>query len=308
VGRPDAPNVETIHAEILFHASTWPKVTRLSWKKMGEGADEFERFGHPLLICFNSGSMEDSREVNSPLSNPEFWQEVRQLAFAFREKNWKEIASFYATYGPLGYPWEAGVPAEPYGWAEAALEWFRELTSLVEAIEFGRYGHLRKYFGPPRVVPARQAIDPIVFVRPKNPFDFSTYWLKYTAEVSGPEKDPVWRSPQDEGELVQATWKVVVRGVTEELGRIPLVPIAEERRGSHLPLVHWGFRPRGAFSAAFLQWFFAKVAPLGGRTCVADGCDHLVLPPRKVYCSEKCSDRQKSRDARRREKERYEVD
>jgi hypothetical protein len=107
--------------------------------------------------------------------------------------------------------------------------------------------------------------------------------------------------PPDEDRLYEAALDLVSKAASLELQKIPLVPLRASKVKGAQPSILWGYRPRGAFHAAFLQWFFLHLASAGPAVCAAKGCDEAVLPPRTKFCSDKCQRRSLIADYRARQ-------
>lgn len=228
---------------------------------------------------------------NPTAEGPRFWEKVQQLSFAFQEEDWPGVQRFYHGVGPLGYRRPDGpMEYEPLIWCQGVLRWFQELTSLVRWIKDDRLSPIWEKFGPPRL---SKQVYPVSIVRP---FAWTReYALEFAGWHGRKGTEWGWFTPQDDEQLVVATWQVVTHAVQDGLSRIKLEPLTADYRDSKAPMVAWGFKAEGALHAAFLQWWFQEVAYLNIRTCAAEGCDRPVPPHRDQFCSKQCASRERQR-------------
>jgi hypothetical protein len=272
-----------------------------------------------------------------PLDNPRFWEKVRQLAFAFKEDNLTEILGFYSECGPFGGPWglrgqTTTVTAEPLAYIAGWLEWFRRVTTLVDALKKGRpipetgglaggyyvqesvwpTGHASdddaEWFTASvdsmhknaQVLAARYSWKPEWMTRGLVVHGFSDYTLDFKIEFEGGATEA--SSEDVRVKSYVGAWKEITRTVTRQLNSIELTPITQDFSRSDQPTVLWGFKPNGALQAAFLQWYFQEFAYVKMPICAADGCTGLVPPNRRSYCSPQCQWKMKQRRHRERVK------
>ncbi|AOQ23855.1 hypothetical protein MTAT_04880 [Moorella thermoacetica] len=287
--------IQTIAAETVFAPIPWTKVA------LEDG----------FIICKESGfsRVEELTELTPPLENPHFWKEVRQLYFAFEQKDWQKIRLFYQTNGPLGLE----NPRAPDGTildnhppnreristCKRFLNWFRILTLMVKWAKTRNTAPLWDLFGPPRK--SKDILTLSILFAEEWPWPAIWYTPSLDINWDTPinRDELAWISPQNDEQLIRAAWMAVVGAVTEMLRFTPLLPMTV----SEDPFViTWGFQCNGAFFAAFLQWFFQEIAYINVSTCQADGCNNLVIPPRDKYCSDRCKERMKKRRYRQRKK------
>lgn len=230
---------------------------------------------------------------NPTEKNPHFWEEVRQLYFTIKDKHWSDLRSFYQKYGPIS---DTGTGEESLERCAKRLNWFRGLTILAGHAKAGRTAPLWEMFGPPRELRPDQ--EHVIYLV-GNEMGPAIRWSPWPTFRRGKAK-ATWLSPQNDDELLRATWVAVTGAVTDMLRNVMLVPVQSDTHDLHAPLVLWGFLAQGALQAAFLQWFIKEMGHIDFPTCAAQGCRNVVLPPRQKFCSEKCRQREKKRRQRKR--------
>lgn len=247
---------------------------------------------------------------NPTLNNPHFWKKVRQLYFDFEDKNWQAIRNFYFGYGKILSARFHKRDKEYISDIIGRLNWFRALTVMVEWAKSGKLAPLREMFGEPRESKHLQIIYFVNMKKVTFPILPDDPPQQEIQPISGlptirylPKFDPrrskmVWVTPQNDTELLAATWEAVTEAMTDMLQSILLFPDNKEHNTPRHPLITWGFLADGALQAAFLQWFFQEIAYINVTNCAADGCNNIVLPPRERFCSEKCRQREKKRRQR----------
>jgi len=154
---------------------------------------------------------------------------------------------------------------------------------MVEWAKTGRLAPLWEKFGPPQ---ESKDCKPVFFVN-----DDSELNIKFSPWISTEAGEVLFHTPKNDEQLLQATWEAVTNAVGKYLDGIRLAPIIQEQPQSGLIL--WGFIAKGALQAAFLDWFFQEIAHMNVTTCQARGCQNIVLLPRKIFCSERCRQREK---------------
>ncbi len=289
--------LETVLTEVVSHGYLWLETIVEKWEK--EGVPDY---GDPRVIRL----ADDYETVVGHKDRPTGWRELLDLAFRFDDDLAGSARGFYTAQGPLGDPqWEAMLPGlrERLGWARAAVDWFRELTALVDALRDERLGPLWARFGEPRELGMGEKTSPLYFVGPHpqggvSSFDYSIRWVPRLGYGPDDDDDERCLTPQDESELKAAAWGAVLEAIEYELSRIPLVLMRQDVSRPREPQLVWGFSAAGAFHEGFLDWFFRIFVPLRVTTCRARGCTNPVLPPNTVYCSRKCRNRQKQQDYR----------
>jgi hypothetical protein len=73
--------------------------------------------------------------------------------------------------------------------------------------------------------------------------------------------------------------------------------LVKDFSNNRFPKVTWAFEAKGAVEAAFLQWFFTEFSQIQPNMCAADDCSNLVPADRSRWCSERCRERMKKRNA-----------
>jgi len=106
-------------------------------------------------------------------------------------------------------------------------------------------------------------------------------------------------------DLISFFWGMMMNSVGMVIGHIPLELVTPEtlpslglRSTGPCSSPVFGFSPLGALEAAFLQWYFHELAPVGVRKCAREDCNNLVLSPRQKYCSSRCRETEKKRRQR----------
>lgn len=245
-----------------------------------------------------------SRAIWNPtFENPRFWEEVRQLYFAFEREDMSAIRDFYEMYGALGYPgddgereplpgiigerrprWAGQFPylPEPWEWCSSVLNWFRLLTIIVNHCKQGRADVLREIWD-------------------RWESQYVCRDLLYGLPVQLHELP----RPKMDEDLISFFWGMMMASVGMVLGQIPLrlvepemLPFLELSSAGPCSSPVFGFSPLGALEAAFLQWYFQELAPVGVRKCAREDCNNLVLSPRQKYCSARCRETEKKRRQR----------
>jgi len=264
-----------------------------------------------VLSAYNPSSRSGTWEIDG---NPCFWQEVKQLSFAFEDKKWEAIQAFYSRYGPVKPIFLSATIGVDYGFlTQNALLWFRHLTNLVAWIKNEKVSALREFFkegndvffqpsfyGTPRIraLPlnreeglslTNQKTVMLVLRAVQDETLRQMEILERLREVAGRAQ----REMKD-SELIPRAWDLVALAVGEKLASIELVPVRQQS-SKLMPPVIWYFRAYCALDAAFLQWYFQELAPLTVKTCEAPGCNGVVLDPRAKYCSSRCYERVKKR-------------
>jgi hypothetical protein len=240
-------------------------------------------WGAPHSIDDDDGDEKPHIEEGKP---PRFWQQVRQLYFTFEEG--KIPMGFYYQYGGILEDFHSESIEE----VRKKLDWFRLLTVMVEWAKAGKLAPLWETFGQPQ---ESKDCKPVFFVNDGSELNikFSPWFATKGGEISyyTPTDDIFYYTPKNDEQLIQATWEAVTEAMEKYLQAITLVPITQGQPQSKLIL--WGFQAKGALQAAFLDWFFQEIAHMNVNTCQARGCQNIVLLPRKIYCSERCKEREK---------------
>ncbi|TEB14617.1 hypothetical protein Psfp_02758 [Pelotomaculum sp. FP] len=297
--------LKTICADVVY--------VPIKWK----GASIAEAKG----IIINRGTIDlhakDLLKSNPVEENPRFWREVRQLYFDFENQKWESINNFYQQYGRIGKTpddRQFGGEWEIIKDVQAWLNWFRVLTVMTEHAKTERLAPLWEMFGPPRESKDLQIIyfvnmakvtfpifpddPPQQLIQPIN----EQPTIRYSPKFDPRRSRMLWVTPQNDVELLEATWQAVIDAVTDGLRPIKLVPNNTHTLSTKTPLITWGFLVDGALQAAFMQWFFQEIAHMNVTTCEADDCKNIVLPPRERFCSERCRQREKKRRQRQNKK------
>ena len=250
--------------------------------------------------------------------HPRFWEELRQLAFAFDDDDEERVRGFYQTYGELGRNPVASNPItsqhdESWAWAKDVVSWFRMLVSLTEAVKEHKVGFLREYGHEhtftDRLRAAALRGPHFNYFEPS----YKQWWRRGTPDyhiffpydtIPGGVLRDVYVPPQDDEKLLSGTWKAITFAATEYLNMITLTPVVQDFSDTRSPRVAWGFQVAGAMDAAFLQWFFREFWKVEFDVCAASDCANLVPEGRRKWCSETCREREKKREDRRPKPER----
>lgn len=268
-----------LYARVYFAPIPWQRVA----------------FEGTALRCLEQKFPERAMLRNPADDNPRFWREVRQLFFALQNGDTATVCAFYGRYGPLGSLSDAPAEWEDLNEVRRRLDWFRELTAMLEWIKARKAGPLRERFERAHKLQGGGA----------GP------WFLYGlgAEGTSPAEDLyiAWRpwpraaatGPANDDELFAAAWSALEDAVADALRHITMLPGAEPRlQPPPRPLSTLVFIAPGAFAAAFMQWWLQEVAPVNVVQCAAPDCHNPVLPPRVTYCSERCREREKKRRQR----------
>lgn len=272
--------VTTIRAAILFAPKPWPNARVIRAPATLEFPALAERFGDERILNPGLGYRRGTTDPGWRLPAA-FWQEVRQLSFAFDDGQLSQILPFYRQYGQLNFT------DEPFALVKHRLAWFRTLTILATALKEKRHGQLADYYWQPEAhgvvfSPDFGALSEHVFLR----------WLEdEMSRIDGWAPRVV--------DLYQYWWRFLADSVAKHLSSIPLEPLPSKGGG-----VLFGFNPTGALDAAFLQWYFAELANIQMPGCKADGCTNPVPANRRNYCSPQCMWRAKQQRHRERVKRR----
>ncbi len=324
---PDGAGLMNEIGRLRFHADA------------GDSADgDVNNLEHHYLPRLRE-SMKFVDGLPSPLDdNPNFWREVQQLAFRFRENDQAYVLGFYSQYGALGGPW--AMPhttfSEPWVYVAGWVEWFRRVVAVVDALKNGRPiatdNQEDWHYLPSNVWPEGSAGREVADRHPYNTVEglerFAKYWRVSLQEAKRfaaklPQRYlwiPTWMhdgirtvSPytidfpvEPDGSDTPGhaeAWGAVTRAVTYELNSIALTPIVQDFSQSQQPDVLWGFKPNGALQAAFLQWYFKEFAHITMPICGVAECENLVPPNRRTYCSRTCQLREKKRRQRARQQQ-----
>lgn len=265
-------------------------------------------FEGSLIRC---GQIQYSRETDlwNPVDRePDFWRRVRNMAFDFKDWNRTSVEGFYKHYGAFGLPADREQSMNVF-WCElerwdevtTALDWFRVLTLLVEWIKQQKVGPIRDLFGSASHMFTNPDGSPYLD-SPLILFGQEPHWvIRFVPwpvfRRAGEGMQCVgWRLPSTDAELFHAAWQAAIDAAQAFMRSILSLPTPRDNKPLSVPV--FSFYARGALQAAFLQWFFREVVPMGVRTCEAEGCENAVLPPRKTYCSERCRQREKKRRQR----------
>lgn len=297
--------LKTFQAEISWLCVPWDSVT--VEKQTGRDGQFRLITGIPAAQWYR-GTTTDLT-INPANSEPGFWRQVRQWGFAFEDDAVEKVGGYYQTYGLLkcvpkflekevpGIRWDFN--EELWEANKMAMGWFNLLTSMMEWLKEGRLGPLRDLFGNPRMY--LDCSD--VWFYPKGydeigiPF-FGIRWITPPVHV---QKNPLlfkWLAPLNDDHVLQATWDVIVGEVDKMLNEIQLTPAqVGEHNNRNLT---WRFYARGAFEAAFLQWYFQEMAdysPEGERRkCQNPECDNYLPLKRNPGSEQKfCSNGGKCR-------------
>lgn len=296
------------------------------WQSMAVNKHGGERYISGKSVQKIAQALDDDLTDNPATNDPKFWQHVRQWGFAFEDNDYDKVQGYYRAYGPLQavprslFHRETGYRKlhneESWGANKAALGWFIHLTGLLDHIKEGRLGPLWKDFGNPRMsgectsvwfYPEAQRQKkgrgigvPFYSIRWITP-----PWLNKMSHAS----NFIWLTPQNNDHVMQATWDVIVMEVQKMLNEISLTPATTGEHDNRN--LTWRFIARGAFEAAFLQWYFQEVAdyrPNGKRKKCPVCEEYLPLKKnpgnKRKYCSSKC----RYADAYKKKKESAEKD
>jgi len=256
--------------------------------------------------CFYYRLKKDKVLPENPVrSDSLFWQKLCQLSFALEDGEDGKIKEFFLHYGPIA-PVAEGI--EEVERLREHLLFFRELTNWVRWLKEERTGALWE-----RIEEGQRILDTTVFQSTPKVY----YTLKQAVETppdivlsDGRRKVHLSATgsihsslhvygmviPSSEKRLISLCWQTVAQAAARYLETIPFVP---EANGG---IILFRFKARGALDAAFLQWFFKEF--VSDRVCAAEGCENPVFGRTdKVYCSEKCKNREKMRRYRERKKE-----
>ncbi|KAF1084856.1 hypothetical protein SPSYN_02026 [Sporotomaculum syntrophicum] len=298
--------LKTICADVIY--------LPLRWK--GVSIDE------KFIYCngFEDLHEKDIFRPNPVEENPRFWLEVRQLYFDFQDKKWERIESFYKKYGAIRR--RAGSQSKFHGESIndvlAWLNWFRVLTIMTEYAKNEKLAPLWEMFGPPRDSEINGKNQVIYFVNmekvnfeilPNDPPQqliqpiHNQPTIRYIPTPHMSRNKLEYHTPQNDDQLLAATWQAIIEAVTDGLRPIALVPTTDRSPSKKAPLILWGFQADGALQAAFLQWFFQEIAHMNITTCESNDCNNIVLPPREKFCSDRCRQREKKRRQRENKKE-----
>lgn len=240
--------------------------------------------------------------VDPAKADPKFWEQVANgWYWAFKNKDAYKVEGFYRKYGLL-------VPLQNYegeredSWKTnlEALDWFNLLVHVFNCLETGNVGLLKDLFGEHRYL---KTLESEVLLRESDIPLYSIVWQPPHPGIQNGvlNLDLELPTPQNDNDFFNAAWNVITQEVQMFLNLIPLTP-ATVGEYSNRNLT-WRFQGVGAFEAAFLQWYFAKVAPFKMEKCQRKGCSNL-LPSKKnpgsprKYCSPTCRKTQFSRDKR----------
>ena len=291
--------LKTIYAEISWYCDPWEAATL----KTRHGERIFTNHGK-----YTPCNLLDPIK-NPAQQNPLFWQDVRQWYFALMNNDIDKIQGYYRLYGQLnvippdekydyqGYDFGLHSYEDAWRFNEEALGWFNFLTCLTDWLKKKKFGPLWELFGKPRVTNSG-SID--LYPEANSPLDLQSlglYQIRYSIPSIIPlEKlrDPAFvrptkyehQTPQDDTQKLQAVWNVIVDQVEMMMNEIELTPF----RGGDAtkPNLTWRFRVYGAFQAAFLQWYFQELADVNIEKCAKSGCEKIVPPDRRKYCSKQC--------------------
>lgn len=258
----------------------------LPWKRVAVEGDK--------IRCLELQLLSEDTWSSFPLDhNPRFWREVRQLSFYFDDNNWDKIVRFYETYGALLNTLELDEIVEHVSDVKRGLRWFRELTALLEWVKNQREGPLWEKFGPPR---QSQNLADVMVTLHGSPFEF--YWIAYVPRLPRRTKGGqyIFETPRTKNELFLATWLAVTDAASSYLRKRIRVTHAASAFLEGTAAIQ--FHALCALDAAFLQWYLQEVACYAVSRCAAKDCNNPVVPPRRVYCSERCRQREKKRRQR----------
>ncbi|MHB1325776.1 MAG: hypothetical protein ACYC0L_06155 [Thermoleophilia bacterium] len=286
--------LKTIYAEISWYCDPWETITLET--------------RHGERIFTNEGKYTPFNLLD-PIENPAqqkplFWQDVGQWYFAFLNNDIDAIQGYYRTYGQLrvipederydycGYEFDLRSYEDSWRFTAHALGWFNLLTCLTDWMKKKKFGPLWELFGSPRVL---EDSDIWLYHDEDAYSSFGLYDIRYSMSDQLPRfHDPDYDSqmqhlcqtPQDDAQLLQAAWNVVVDQVEMMLNEIKLSPSkGDDPNKQNLT---WKFEVYGAFQAAFLQWYFQELADVNIDKCEKVGCQNAIPPGRKKYCSPQC--------------------
>jgi hypothetical protein len=232
-------------------------------------------------------------------SHPRFWDDVRQLAFAFDEEDEDRVCRFCCEYGRLGrYP----LPMLHESWAylKDIVGWFQMLTCLTEAVKERRTGFLREFGREYTDEDVDRGFRPGYFHTSYGEWegrDSNLYYIRFPHDTDHTSPVPRYFAPQDDALLLEGTWRAITETAAIYLDSVRLVPLAQDFSNNRFPKVAWTFRAEGAVEAAFLQWFFTEFSQIQPTICAAGDCTNLVPHDRRKWCSDRCRERVKKRKA-----------
>ncbi len=235
--------------------------------------------------CFCYAPEEGKPQENPIPSNNKFWEEVKQLSFSLEDGKEGTIKDFIFKYGSIS-PVIEGI--EPVEKLKLKLLYFREVTNWVWWLKEERLEALQENFEE----------DQKLF---DSGFGDNLLWSKVgrgtgnNVAVDFPVRYNIMaKCPSKKDKLVSLAWEIVAQAIARYLGNIPLTPVVNRKN------IFFRFNASSALDAAFLQWYFQEFAYL--KTCASKGCENPVFSSRKIYCSERCSNREKKRRYRERKK------
>lgn len=241
-----------------------------------------------------------SSTVRFPLEEePRFWNRLLQLSFAFDRGDTASIAVFYRQHGAVYTSIRNNGLAENRKRVQTWLEWFHTMTCLVRWVKERREAPLWECFGEHRKAERFRDGAVVLFGKPD-------VWpnIQYRLREKVDRRSGTVRlaTPASSEELFTAAWEAMRDSATRHMSRIlVMTPYIEPGPVPAIPTLI--FNAVGALDAAFLQWFFQEVASVEVTACTADRCRNPVIPPRRVYCSERCKQREKKRRHRERKRE-----
>lgn len=219
---------------------------------------------------------------NPTRTDQNFWQKVSSLHFAFEEKAHAKIKQFYREYGFLKVLPSAKL--EDWEYTKAAVEWFNLLTSMTRWLKDRNLGPLREAIDNPgsgsvEILPGTKTMYPVILKGIDQ--HFSIDLLDYTSEGAHLEPDD---------RLLAMAWHSILDAVNSQLNESTFTLASAPEGFAHT----WHFRAKGAFEAAFLQWYFQELAGYEIAKCRRRGCENPVIPPvrqrgsKQDYCSKRC--------------------
>ena len=250
------------------------------WQTVNIGMRDGERYISSSDKTFHLVGLTDNPANNTP----GFWQDVRQWGFAFEDDDSDKVRGYYRLYGRLAVTLHGKQRKYKESWEvnKEALGWFNLLTSLLANLKDRKLGPLWEYFSNPRI-----QVENGIWFYPEDsrkkgsgsapPFHDFPFYSICSLEPA---------IPQDDEQLLKATWRVIAGEVEKMLNEIRLSPITIDELDSRS--LTWRFHARGAFEAAFLQWYFQELAGFKVEICQKFGCENTVPPDRKKYCGPKC--------------------
>jgi len=276
-------NIGNLDAQILYYPLPWEEIV----------IDETE------ITCLHHKMLRAS-EMFNPTEKPGFWKEVQQLYFAFEQNDFSKVKNFYYTYGKIG-SLDKENRTENIQEVKHRLNWFRLLTVMVNHIKNQKDGPLWDLFNEGEYLGYDVNGHPISrFFLLGDELSFNiafTPWMYLDKKGKAQ-----WILPSNNDEIFIAAWQAVSLAIQDAFRRILAIPAPQNRNVPISPITTLHLYCQGALDAAFLQWMFEEVSYMNIKECSAKDCSRPVVPPRTIYCSDKCKHRIKKRRYRERQK------